>query len=460
MLRIHNTLTKQKEDFKPIIPGKVGLYVCGMTVYDYCHLGHGRLFVVYDMISRYLRWRGYEVKYVRNITDIDDKIIKRANENGEDFAALAERFIQATHEDERALGILPPDQEPRATHYIPEMIAIIEKLIANKHAYVAENGDVCYQVSAFPDYGKLAHQDMEKLRAGARVDVLDSKRDPLDFVLWKLAKPGEPNWDSPWGKGRPGWHIECSAMSAKLLGEHFDIHGGGLDLVFPHHQNEVAQSEGAFEKKFVNVWVHMGYVQVDREKMSKSLGNFSTIRDVLAKYDAETVRYFLLASHHRSPINYTDENLVSAHAALERLYTSLRDLPDGTAAEDEEFITRFNAAMDDDFNTPLGLSILFELVREINRLRNEDQIQKAAQLGALLKKLGQTIFGILQHNPEEFLKSGIATNQVQEIEKLIEARNLARQNKNWTEADRLRDQLLSIGVVLEDTPKGTSWRVD
>lgn len=457
MLHIYNTLTKQKQLFTPLQPGKIGIYVCGITVYDYCHIGHARLCVVFDVLTRYLRAIGYEVKYVRNITDVDDKIIKRANELGEDAATLAQRFIQAMHEDERALNVLPPDIEPRATEYMSEMIAMIEKLIANHYAYIAENGDVYYQVSRFDHYGELAYQDLDKLRAGARVDVVEVKRDPLDFVLWKRAKPGEPKWPSPWGDGRPGWHIECSAMSTSVLGEHFDIHGGGLDLVFPHHTNEIAQAEGATGKKFVNVWVHNGFVQVDKEKMSKSLGNFFTIRDILAQYDAETVRYFLMASHYRSPINYSTENLQSAHAALERFYQVLRGLPKAEKKQENKFTLRFHAAMEDDFNTPIAISVLFDLVREINRLRSEGELVQAAEYGALLKYLG-TVLGILQQNPEVFLRSGVDALDVEKIELLIEQRNLARQNKAWQKADEVRDELLVMGIVLEDTAEGTIWR--
>ncbi len=458
MLYIHNTATKQKEIFTPIIPGKVSLYVCGMTVYDYCHIGHGRLFVVFDMVARYLRFRDYDVTYVRNITDIDDKIINRAAENGEPFTNVTEKFIAATHEDERALGVLPPDIEPRATHHIPHIIALIETLLEKKHAYVAANGDVYYAVNRFLDYGKFSHQTLEKLRHGARVDVLDDKHDPLDFVLWKLAKPGEPTWDSPWGKGRPGWHIECSAMSASCLGKTIDIHGGGLDLVFPHHQNEIAQSEAAFDCRFVNTWMHIGYVQINAEKMSKSLKNFFTIREVLEKYDAEAVRYFMLASHYRSPINYSAENLDSAKAGLARLYLSLRGLPatDKTAGEDI-FLPRFNEAMDDDFNTPLALSVLFDIVREINTLRDANNLSAAAELANLLKKLCG-VFGILQKDPDNFLQSGVMANDKEKITQLIAARDAARLAKDWAKADQVRQALLDMGVILEDTAQGTVAR--
>lgn len=456
MLHIYNSATKKKQPFTPIIPGKISLYVCGMTVYDYCHIGHGRLFVVFDVVTRYLRSRSYEVTYVRNITDIDDKIINRAAENGESIEALTARFIAATHEDERALGVLPPDIEPRATQHISSIINIIKTLLEKNYAYIATNGDVYYSVNRFENYGKFSHQSLEKLRRGARVDILEDKKDPLDFVLWKLAKPGEPTWDSPWGKGRPGWHIECSAMSFECLGKTIDIHGGGLDLVFPHHQNEIAQSEAAFDCHFANTWMHMGYVQVDSEKMSKSLNNFSTIRDVLAQYDPEIVRYFMLASHYRSPINYSAENLDSAKAGLARLYISLRGLPETKTISGDIFLTRFNEAMDDDFNTPLALSVLFDIVREINKLRDENKIMQASELGALLKKLCG-VFGILQKDPEVFLQSGANIN-MEEVEHLIAARNAARANKEWEKADQVRNELLNMGVILEDTAQGTVIR--
>jgi len=457
MLYIHNSATKQKQLFTPITPGKVSLYVCGMTVYDYCHIGHGRLFVVFDMVARYLRFSGYDVTYVRNITDIDDKIINRAAENSEPIEAVTERFIKATHEDERALNVLPPDIEPRATQHVPNIITLIKTLLEKDYAYVAANGDVYYSVNHFADYGKFSHQTLDKLRHGARVDVLEDKRDPLDFVLWKLAKPGEPTWDSPWGKGRPGWHIECSAMSAECLGRTIDIHGGGLDLVFPHHQNELAQSEAAFDCRFVNTWMHMGYVQINSEKMSKSLKNFFTIREVLAQYDAEIVRYFMLASHYRSPINYSAENLNSAKAGLARLYLSLRGLPESNVIGGEAFLSRFNEAMDDDFNTPLALSVVFDIVREINKLRDENHIQAAAELGAMLKKLCG-VLGILQKDPEVFLQTGMIDQDKEKIAQLIAARNTARANNAWEEADKVRQELLEMGVILEDTAEGTAVR--
>lgn len=461
LLVIYNTFSKKKEPFQPLIPGKISLYVCGSTVYDYCHIGHGRsIMVVFDVVTRYLRSQGYEVRYVRNITDIDDKIINRANERGETITELAERFIQAMHEDEQALGVLPPTAEPRATQYIPGIIALIEKLVTKGYAYVAENGDVYYSVSKFADYGKFSHQTIEKLRHGARVDILELKQDPLDFALWKLAKPGEPSWDSPWGKGRPGWHIECSAMVAECLGEHIDIHGGGMDLVFPHHQNEIAQSEAAYGGQFAQKWMHVGYVQIDREKMSKSLGNFFTIREVLEQYNPEVLRYFMLASHYRSPINYSRENLDSAKAALERLYTSIRNLPIVPITDfeaGEVFNKRFQEAMDDDFNMPVALSVMFDLAREINRFRDEGKMEAAGELAALLRQLA-AIFGILQQDPNTFLHAGMAAEEIQDIERLIELRNKARRERQWAEADGVRDQLSAQGVVLEDSPQGTLWR--
>lgn len=462
MLQLHNSLTKEKQPFEPINPGKIGMYVCGMTVYDYCHIGHGRVFVAFDVITRYLRARGFDVNYVMNITDIDDKIINRAQENNEEVEALTARFIDAMHEDMVRLGVISPDAEPRATEHIPEIIRMIEKLIENDHAYVAENGDVYYDITTFKNYGELAHQKIEQLQSGARVDVLDVKRNPIDFVLWKLAKPGEPKWSSPWGEGRPGWHIECSAMSTELLGKQFDIHGGGIDLVFPHHQNEIAQSEGAHQCAFVNHWMHVGHVQVNREKMSKSLGNFFTIREVLEKYDAEVIRYFMIASHYRSPINYSEANLNSAYSALERFYLALRDLPEVSDhkiddAFGKEFVERFNDAMDDDFNTPVATSVLFDIVREINRLRVAGDVSTAAQYAGLLKKQAD-VLGLLYQNPEIFLRRGIDENEVAKIENLIAAREKAREEKNWLEADRLREELAAIGVVLEDSSDGTIWR--
>lgn len=455
MLKIYNTLTSQKELFQPIVPHKIGIYICGVTVYDYCHIGHARTYTSADVIIRYLRWRGYEVNHVRNITDIDDKIIKRANENNEEYSAVTKRFIQAMHEDFSALGLTLPDHEPRATDHIPHMIELIQKIITNHHAYVASNGDVYFDVRSFPHYGCLSHHDIEQLESGARVEISDVKRDPLDFVLWKLAKPGEPSWDSPWGKGRPGWHIECSAMSMDLLGEHFDIHGGGRDLIFPHHENEIAQSEAATKKKFANVWIHGGFLQIEKEKMSKSLGNFVTIRDVLQEHDPEVLRYLLLASHYRSPLIYAQDALHQSRQALGRFYTALRFLPSADPIENTVFEKQFIEAMDDDFNTPIALSVLFELAHEIQRLR-EKEIEAAASHGALLRKLGN-VLGIFTTDPEIFFQAG-ATVDVKKIESLIAARQQARKDKNWKEADRIRDELTAMSIVIEDGPQGTTWK--
>ncbi|MFM4963002.1 cysteine--tRNA ligase [Aeromonas bivalvium] len=456
MLKIYNTLTRQKEEFKPIHPGKVGMYVCGVTIYDHCHIGHGRTFVAFDVVARYLRYSGYELNYVRNVTDVDDKIIKRAAETHVTCDDLTERLIGDMHQDFDALGMVRPDVEPRATQHIHEIIEMVEELIARDHAYVADNGDVMFIVDSYADYGRLSGQDLEQLQAGARVGVVDAKRNPLDFVLWKMSKPGEPTWDSPWGPGRPGWHIECSAMNAKHLGNHFDIHGGGSDLQFPHHENEIAQSCCAHGGDYVNTWMHSGMVMVDKEKMSKSLGNFFTIRDVLAHYDAETVRYFLMSGHYRSQLNYSEDNLKQARAALERMYTALRDLPAAPAAGGEEQVVRFKDAMDDDFNTPEAYSALFDLVREINRQKAED-MSVAAGLGARLRELG-AVLGILQQDPDAFLKGNEADDEVAEIEQLIAQRNQARADKNWAAADAARNRLTEMGIVLEDSAGKTSWR--
>ncbi|MEH8184052.1 MULTISPECIES: cysteine--tRNA ligase [Aeromonas] len=456
MLKIYNTLTRQKEEFKPIHPGKVGMYVCGVTIYDHCHIGHGRTFVAFDVVARYLRYAGYDLTYVRNITDVDDKIIKRAAETRVTCDDLTERLIGDMHADFDALGMVRPDIEPRATQHISEIIELVESLLAKDHAYVADNGDVMFIVESYADYGKLSGQDLEQLQAGARVDVVDAKRNPLDFVLWKMSKPGEPTWESPWGPGRPGWHIECSAMNSKHLGNHFDIHGGGSDLQFPHHENEIAQSCCAHGGDYVNTWMHSGMVMVDKEKMSKSLGNFFTIRDVLAHYDAETVRYFLMSGHYRSQLNYSEDNLKQARAALERMYTALRDLPVVAAAGGDEQVARFKEAMDDDFNTPEAYSALFDLVREINRQKAED-ITVAAGLGARLRELG-AVLGILQQDPDAFLKGDEADDEVAEIERLIAERNQARADKNWAAADAARNRLTEMGIVLEDSAGKTSWR--
>ncbi|ASF14821.1 cysteine--tRNA ligase [Shewanella xiamenensis] len=457
MLKIYNSITRQKQEFKPINPGKVGMYVCGVTVYDLCHIGHGRTFVSFDMIVRYLRYAGYEVNFQRNITDIDDKIIKRANENQEDCNTLTDRLIGEMHKDFDALNMIRPDFEPRATLHIAEIIDMVERLLARGHAYVAADGDVLFSVASFPEYGRLSGQNLEQLQAGARVEVDDNKQNPMDFVLWKMSKPGEPTWESPWGPGRPGWHIECSAMNSKHLGLHFDIHGGGSDLQFPHHENEIAQSCCAHDTPYVNYWMHTGMVMVDREKMSKSLGNFFTIRDVLGHYDAETVRYFLLSGHYRSQINYSEENLKQARAALERLYTAIKDVDLTVApAPAEEFVAKFKAAMDDDFNTPEAYSVLFDMVREINRLKLTDMAEASA-LAVSMKQLAD-VLGLLHQSPEAFFKGEGSDDEVAEIEALIVERNRARSEKDWPAADVARNRLNELGVVLEDGPSGTTWR--
>ncbi|GMR08341.1 MAG: cysteine--tRNA ligase [Gammaproteobacteria bacterium] len=465
MLEIYNSQTRKKQPFQPIEPGKIRMYVCGMTVYDLCHIGHARVLVVFDTVVRYLRASGFEVTYVRNITDIDDKIIKRANENGEKIGELTERFISAMHEDAEALKVLPPDIEPRATTSMEDILSMIQSLMDKEFAYQADNGDVYYAVSKFDGYGKLSGRDIEDERAGARVEVDEAKRDPLDFVLWKTAKPGEPSWDSPWGAGRPGWHIECSAMSTCCLGNTFDIHGGGLDLKFPHHENEIAQSEAATGQPFVKLWMHNGFVEINQEKMSKSLDNFFTVREVLKIYRPEEIRYFILASHYRSPLNYADENLDQARASLARLYTALRGLPADSKADDnicQGYIQRFNAAMDDDFNTPEAIAVLFDIARSINRYR-DNEVHVAGQLAALLKQLGG-LLGLLQDDADDYLKApvlqGVADDGLSddEIEAMILARNQARAEKNWAEADRLRDELQERGIVLEDAASDTSWR--
>ena len=457
MLKIYNSLTRQKEEFKPIHPGKIGMYVCGVTIYDLCHIGHGRTFVGFDLVVRYLRYLGYQVNFVRNITDVDDKIIKRAAENNESCEALTERLIGEMHADFDALKLLRPDIEPRATLHIAEIIALVQQLLVNGNAYVADNGDVLFSIDSYPEYGRLSGQDLEQLQAGARVSVEECKRNPMDFVLWKMSKPGEPTWESPWGPGRPGWHIECSAMNARHLGNHFDIHGGGSDLMFPHHENEIAQSCCAHHSAYVNTWMHTGMVMVDTVKMSKSLGNFFTIRDVLKVYDAETVRYFLMSGHYRSQLNYSDENLNQARAALERLYTALRGVEVVPAAGGEEYEARFRQAMDDDFNTPEAYSVLFELAREVNRLKGEGSAQAAALAGRLRQLAG--VLGLLTQEPEAFFQgSAGADDEVAEIEALIKARNDARAAKDWPAADAARNRLNELGIVLEDGPQGTSWR--
>jgi cysteinyl-tRNA synthetase len=456
-LQIYNTLSKNKEAFKPLVDNQVRMYVCGMTVYDFCHIGHARVMVAFDVISRWLRHRGYDLTYVRNITDIDDKIIRRATENGETFQQLTERMIAAMHEDETRLGVLRPDQEPRASEHVDGMFRMIQTLIAKGYAYAPGNGDVYYRVGRFAGYGKLSRKRIEDLKIGARIEVGEAKEDPLDFVLWKAAKPGEPSWASPWGEGRPGWHIECSVMSTCCLGDTFDIHGGGPDLVFPHHENEIAQSEAATGKPYAMTWMHAGAVRVDGEKMSKSLGNFFTIRDVLEKYHPEVVRYLLVASHYRSPINYSEENLKEARGALERFYLALKGLPQLPAAGGEEFVERFAKAMDDDFNTPEACAVLFDMAREVNRLKDSDT-NAAAALAARLRELAG-ITGLLQLDADEFLQAGAAGKvDAAEVEALIQARLQARAEKNWAESDRIRDQLADMGVVLEDSKGTTTWR--
>jgi len=460
VLKIYNTLTHQKEEFKPIEPGKIRMYVCGLTTYDYSHIGHARMLVAFDVIVRYLRASGFAVTYVRNITDVDDKIIQRAKENNEPFNELTDRFIAFMHDDEKALNVSPPDIEPRATAHIKDIISIIEQLISKGFAYVAENSDVYYAVNKFQNYGKLSRKNPEELLAGARIDIEESKRDPRDFTLWKQAKEGEPGWDSPWGYGRPGWHIECSAMSSCCLGETFDIHGGGSDLMFPHHENEIAQSEAASGKKFVHTWMHNGPVRVDDEKMSKSLGNFFTIREVLKKYPAEVIRYFLLSSHYRSAINYSEENLQTAYGALERFYNALKGIEttQHDAVENSDYEKRFHTAMDDDFNTPEAIGVLFELVREINRVKDSDARQ-AEQLVALLKKLGG-VLGILEMPAEEFLRKGSADIDAEHVETLIAQRKQARADMDWPKADQIRDELAALNVVLEDKDGVTTWRIE
>jgi cysteinyl-tRNA synthetase len=468
MLSIYNTLTRRKDVFVPIQPGNVRMYVCGMTVYDFCHLGHARVMVVFDMVSRWFRASGFDVTYVRNITDIDDKIIKRANENGETIDVLTQRFIDAMDEDSAKLGIIRPDIEPRATQHIQGMLDMIATLIEKGHAYQAANGDVFYSVRSFAEYGKLSGKSLEDLRAGERVEVDSFKKDPMDFVLWKSVKPGEPYWESPWGNGRPGWHIECSVMSASHLGKHFDIHGGGMDLQFPHHENEIAQSEGAHGCVMANTWMHNGFVRVDDEKMSKSLGNFFTIREVLKKYDAEVVRFFILRAHYRSPLNYSDQHLDDTKASLTRLYTALRGKEVSAHKIDwnEPYAARFKAAMDDDFNTPEAMAVLFDLAYEVNKTGS-------TETAALLKNLGGVI-GLLQRDPNDFLQGSVVTLSGADcviqltsstgaikslnVEELILARIEAKKAKNFAEADRIRKTLADAGIILEDTPQGTTWR--
>lgn len=467
-LSIYNTLSRSKEIFKPIVAGQVRIYVCGMTVYDFCHLGHARVMIVFDMVTRWLRASGYQVSYVRNITDIDDKIIKRALENKEPIAVLTQRFIDAMHEDAKILGLLSPDHEPRATQYIAQMQGMIGRLIDQQMAYQAEDGDVNYAVRQFPSYGKLSGKSIDELNAGERVAIGSGKRDPLDFVLWKSAKADEPSdtrWVSPWGEGRPGWHIECSAMSCELLGQHFDIHGGGADLQFPHHENEIAQSEGALygsrpvTNPFVNYWMHNGHIRVNQEKMSKSLGNFFLIRDVLQQFEPEVVRFFMLRAHYRSPINYSDSQLEEARTGLVRLYTAINTNEQHASKNAEpvaQWVKRFGDAMNDDFNTPEAIASLFDLASEINRASNANTKQ---ELSHTLKHLAGMI-GLLQRSPNEFLQSGTPHTGMSpaQIEEQIAARHAAKLTKNFKEADAIRERLLNDGVVLEDKPSGTVWR--
>lgn len=449
MLSLYNSLTREKELFTPIEPGKIGLYACGITVYDQCHLGHARSMVCFDVIVRFLRAQGHAVTYVRNITDIDDKIIVRANERGLSINELTDFYIDTMHADSHALGVLPPDFEPRATQHIDSIVRLIQRLIESEHAYVGANGDVYYQVARFASYGKLSHKDLDGLEAGARVEIVEDKRSPLDFVLWKMAKPNEPSWTSPWGEGRPGWHIECSAMAMDQLGEQFDIHGGGLDLQFPHHENEIAQSEGATGKPFANYWLHVGMLKVNNEKMSKSTGNFFTIADVLKKYHPEVIRYFLLSSHYRSSLNYSDDTLQNAAKALTRLYQSIRGIDCEMTSIDMSYKDQFNAAMNDDFNTPIALSVLFQLANEINKT-------KAPQMAATLKQLAGTL-GLLQESPEAFLQAG--QDDTDAIAQLVAERFQARTQRDWVKADAIRKQLLELGIEVEDNAEGSTWRV-
>jgi len=460
VITIYNSLTQRKEKFTPIEPGKVGIYVCGITTYDYCHVGHARMLVAFDVVVRHLRWRGYDVNYVRNITDIDDKILNRAAENGELFSDLTDRFIKAAHEDEQALAILPPDHEPRATGHIEQIVSMIETLVKNDFAYKADNGDVYFSVKNFPDYGKLSKKKMDELLDGARIEIGELKRDPRDFVLWKSSPDDGVGWDSPWGYGRPGWHIECSAMSTCCLGNHFDIHGGGSDLLFPHHENEVAQSEAATGETFANVWMHNGPLRVDNEKMSKSLGNFFTVRDVLAKYQPEVVRHLLIASHYRSAINYSDQSLELSIKALTRFYNAIEGLniKQAKSLTNSRFEKAFIAAMDDDFNTPEAISVLFDMVKEINKQKAENP-DMANQLGALLVRLGGQL-GILQEDPAVFLGYNEDAGDAAQIDALIAAREKARADKDWKKADEIRDQLTAMKVVVEDGSGGSRWRIE
>lgn len=460
MLQIYNTLTRKKEPFTPLVENKVGLYVCGITVYDLCHMGHARTYLSFDIMVRYLRHLGYDVNYVRNITDVDDKIIQRAIANNETPDELTKRTIAMMHEDFASINLTEPDIEPRVTEHMDEIIDVIQRLIDKNHAYQAPSGDVLFDVSSYEQYGRLSKQDLSQLNAGARVETSSDKDDPLDFVLWKSAKPDEPSWVSPWGNGRPGWHIECSAMNHKHLGEHFDIHGGGSDLMFPHHENEIAQSCCAFDTPYVNTWMHAGMVQVDDVKMSKSLGNFFTLRDVLKVHDPETLRFFLMSAHYRSQLSYSQDSISQAKAGLERLYTSLRDITPNMDVDLAQggYLARFEAAMNDDFNMPVAFSVLFDVAKDLNKASDPAM---ANDLAGILKKLG-AILGILQMAPSDYLQGNLGGEEgddlAAKVEELIEQRNTARANKDWPMADAARDGLNEIGVVLEDGPSGTTWR--
>jgi len=457
-VKIYNSQSKLKQDFKPINPGKVSLYVCGNTVYDHCHIGHARSSVVFDMVARTFEAFNYDVTLVRNITDIDDKIINRAIENNESTSSLTNRIINSMHQDEKSIAVRDVQHEPRATEYLAEMISLIELLISKKHAYVAPNNDVYFSVKSFDRYGELTSRSVDDLLSGARVDIDLEKQDPLDFAMWKHAKPGEPSWDSPWGKGRPGWHIECSAMAHSLLGNTIDIHGGGMDLKFPHHENEKAQTEAAYNCVFANCWMHVGLLTINNEKMSKSLGNSVTIPEFLANHNFEVLRHFMLSSHYRSPVNYSVDSIKNSQLALERLYTAIRGLDVVAPMPTHELKQAFFAAMSDDFHTPQAFSVLFDMAREINRLKSVGQIEDAAKMAALLCECGY-ILGIMQQDADDFLQKGCTQDESDHINQLVNDRMLARANKDWARADALRAELDSIGVVLDDTKDGTTWRL-
>ena len=460
-MNIYDSMQRKKTPFEPVRPGHVHIYACGMTVYDDCHIGHARAMVVFDMVVRYFRQRGDTVTYVRNITDVDDKIIQRAQANGESCVDLTARTIASMHRDTAALGLAPPDHEPRATAYIPQMITLIEQLMTGGYAYVAASGDVYFRVRRFADYGKLSQRSVDELSAGVRVSAREDKEDPCDFVLWKKEKPGEPSWESPWGLGRPGWHIECSAMATDLLGQPFDIHGGGMDLKFPHHENEIAQSEAVCPRAFANTWMHVGLLQVNGDKMSKSLGNFVTIQDALSQYDAELLRYFMLSGHYRQPINFSETTLQQLQHSLDRLYTALRGLTLDMASPPggEAYSAAFHAAMTDDFNTPLAFSVLFDLARHISRLKSQGDVAGASQYAALLKALGASVL-ILQQDPEQYFQGAGDTDDVAQIDALVAARSAAREARDWQRADEIRDALAAMGVTIEDTAEGAQWRRD